>query len=211
MTDGERTLMGSVMGDKFRPTQARMVEADFIGMRTRVYPPAASHLSRENQPAVQRTDDNHPLRRGSRVDPRFGQSGLDRARLCARLSRRDPPARRHVFRPRDDEMTHIWQWQNRDITGYSPITGASEHQPRVNLYLFDPDEEIDFLSMGYEQQAALVGEFVCCRTPAPTAPRTQRLYDTLSAVMAVQHPTQTPVPLQVTGVYENANLVGICD
>jgi hypothetical protein len=109
------------------------------------------------------------------------------------------------------EMTHIWQWQNRDITGYSPITGAFEHQPRVDPYLFDPDEETDFLSMGYEQQAALVEEFVCCRTPAPTAPRTQRLYDTLSAVMAVQHPTQTPVPLQVTDVYENANLVGICD
>ena len=109
------------------------------------------------------------------------------------------------------EMTHIWQWQNRDKTGYSPFRGLAEHKPGVDPYLFDPDEEIRFLDMGYEQQAVLVEEYICCRTLAPEAERTQRLYEVLSAVMPVQHPTQTPKPLQVFGVDENANLVGICD
>jgi hypothetical protein len=109
------------------------------------------------------------------------------------------------------EMTHVWQWQNRAVTGYSPFRGLAEHKPGIDPYLFDPTEEIDFLAMGYEQQASLVEEFICCRTLAPAAPRTERLYQALSAVMPVQHPTQTPRPVEVLGVHEDADLVGICD
>jgi hypothetical protein len=65
--------------------------------------------------------------------------------------------------------------------------------------------------MGYEQQASLVEEFICCRTLAPAAPRTERLYQALSAAMPVQHPTQTPRPVEILGVHEDADLVGICD
>ncbi|SLN39398.1 hypothetical protein [Pseudooctadecabacter jejudonensis] len=109
------------------------------------------------------------------------------------------------------EMVHVWQWQNRDVTGYSPLKGLAEHRPGVDPYLFDPAAHIRFLDMGYEQQAALVEEFICCRTLAPEGARTERLYDVLSAVMPVQHPTQTPRPAEVLGVYENANVGGICD
>jgi hypothetical protein len=109
------------------------------------------------------------------------------------------------------EMTHVWQWQNRATTGYSPFRGLAEHKPGVDPYLFDPTEEIKFLEMGYEQQASLVEEFICCRTLAPDAARTHRLYETLAAVMPVQHPTQTPRPVEVLGVHEDADLLGICD
>lgn len=109
------------------------------------------------------------------------------------------------------EMTHIWQWQNRALTGYSPWRGAAEHRPGTDPYLFDPDQDITFLDMGYEQQAALVEEFICCRTLAPDAARTQRLYGVLAQVMPVQHPSQTPRPTEVLGVDPEADIVGVCD
>ena len=109
------------------------------------------------------------------------------------------------------EMTHIWQWQNRDVTGYSPFRGLAEHKPGVDPYLFDPNEQIAFLDLGYEQQASMVEEFICSRTIAPDGARIERLWDTLRVVMPVQHPTQTPKATGVFGVYEDANLEGVCD
>ena len=109
------------------------------------------------------------------------------------------------------EMTHIWQWQNRDVTGYSPFRGLAEHKPVVDPYLFDPNEKIAFLDLGYEQQASMVEEFICSRTIAPDGARIERLWDTLRVVMPVQHPTQTPKATGVFGVYEDANLEGVCD
>lgn len=78
------------------------------------------------------------------------------------------------------EMTHIWQWQNRAVTGYHPLRGASEHWINDDPYLFDISPETpDFLAYGYEQQASLVAEYVCCRALDPTGARTGRLQDIL--------------------------------
>ncbi|MBA85337.1 hypothetical protein ACSSNL_02280 [Thalassobius sp. S69A] len=81
------------------------------------------------------------------------------------------------------EMTHIWQWQNRDRTGYHPLKAASEHKPGHDPYLFDLDSQPEFLSFPYEQQAAIVEEYVCCRALAPQAPRTQRLHGMIAREM----------------------------
>ncbi|MCC7319415.1 MAG: hypothetical protein IT542_00395, partial [Rubellimicrobium sp.] len=83
------------------------------------------------------------------------------------------------------EMTHVWQWQNRALTGYHPLKAAFEHVGNPDPYLFDPDTRADFLSFGYEQQGSIVEEFVCCRTLAPDAARTQRLFEMIAAVMPV--------------------------
>jgi hypothetical protein len=107
------------------------------------------------------------------------------------------------------EMTHVWQWQNRDLTGYHPLKAAFEHIASPDPYLFDPDTPADFLSFGYEQQGAIVEEYVCCRTLAPQAERTHRLHDMLAAVMPVAPIPQTrdPVLLPWNGV----EIEGICD
>lgn len=108
------------------------------------------------------------------------------------------------------EMTHVWQWQNRDLTGYHPLKGAFEHVGDPDPYLFDPETQAEFLSFGYEQQGAIVEEFVCCRTLAPDADRTQRLYDMISAVMPVARFTdlgENGVLLPWAGV----EVEGICD
>jgi len=209
ITASEQALMADLMGDTFNPREARMVEAGFIGMRTREYAvrPQVTCRERINPPPTSATFETrtagaaawtHVLTNPDWTLPNYAPDYPEAFNL---------PAAMYFAH----EMVHIWQWQNRDLTGYSPFKGAAEHRPGADPYLFDPDEEIDFLTMGYEQQAVLVEEFICCRTLAPEAPRTQRLYDTLSAVMPVRHPTQTPKPVEVFGVYEDADLAGICD
>ncbi|MEY8841787.1 hypothetical protein AB9K41_22390, partial [Cribrihabitans sp. XS_ASV171] len=83
------------------------------------------------------------------------------------------------------ELTHVWQWQNRKITGYHPLRAAAEHGANPDPYLFELDEQPQFLAYGYEQQGAIVEEYVCCRALAPTAPRTKRLHDMIGAVIPV--------------------------
>lgn len=74
------------------------------------------------------------------------------------------------------EAVHVWQWQNRARTGYHPLRGLGEHFVTDDPYLFDPDANgRRFLDYGYEQQGALVEEYVCCFLLDPAAPRTARL------------------------------------
>ncbi|MCV6596567.1 MAG: hypothetical protein OIF40_05715 [Mangrovicoccus sp.] len=76
------------------------------------------------------------------------------------------------------ELTHVWQWQNRDMTGYHPLRALHE-QRNADPYLYDLDPPQDFLDYGFEQQAALVEEYACCRALDPKGGRTQALYDLL--------------------------------
>ncbi len=209
ITDSEQLLIGQIMGDTLRTSDVRMVEAGFIGLRTRTFaarpqitcrekiapPPSGPTIQTRTAGAVAWT---HVLTNPDWTLPNYAPDYPESFNLVAAM----------YFA---HEMTHIWQWQNRAVTGYSPFRGLAEHKPGVDPYLFDPNEEINFLDMGYEQQASLVEEFICCRTIAPEAPRTERLFQVLAAVMPVQHPTQTPRPSEVYGIDENADLVGICD
>ncbi|ETX31003.1 hypothetical protein [Roseivivax isoporae] len=83
------------------------------------------------------------------------------------------------------EMTHVWQWQNRRVTGYHPLRAAFEHTSSPDPYLFDPEGTARFLDHGYEQQGAIVEEYVCCRLLDPEAPRTARLREMIGAVMPI--------------------------
>lgn len=108
------------------------------------------------------------------------------------------------------ELTHVWQWQNRRTTGYHPLRAAAEHGGNKDPYQFDIESSPDFLTYGFEQQGAIVEEYVCCRSLDPTAPRTQRLHDMLSA-----HFDLSPLPDQrrerdVVIPWSGAELAGIC-
>ena len=83
------------------------------------------------------------------------------------------------------ESVHVWQWQNRDRTGYTPLKALREHSASADPYLFDPDTPRDFLSFGYEQQGSIVEEYVCCRLLDPTAPRTARLRAMIGQYMPI--------------------------
>ena len=107
------------------------------------------------------------------------------------------------------EATHVWQWQNRKVTGFSPLKAASEHGFQRDPYLFEIDGNPAFLDFGYEQQGSIVEEYVCCRALAPQAPRTKRLHDLIGQVMPVsalpqsrQHDVRMP--------WDGVTLDGIC-
>lgn len=209
VTDTEQVLIDEIMGETLITRDVRLLEAGFIGMTTRTYPvrPQVTCRSRIGAPPSGPTFDTrtagavawtHVLTNPDWTLDDYVPDYPEAFNLVAAM----------YFA---HEMVHIWQWQNRAVTGYSPFRGLAEHKPGVDPYLLDPDDEIDFLTLGYEQQAVLVEEFICCRTLAPDAPRTERLYQALSAVMPVQHPTQTPRPTDVYGVHEDADIAGICD
>ncbi|THH37337.1 hypothetical protein E4Z66_10510 [Aliishimia ponticola] len=107
------------------------------------------------------------------------------------------------------ELTHVWQWQNRKLTGYHPLKAAAEHSAE-DPYLFDLSRAPKFLDYGYEQQGAIVEEYVCCRALAPQAGRTKRLHGMISDVMPL-----SPLPQSrahaVRLPWRGAELRGICD
>jgi hypothetical protein len=105
-------------------------------------------------------------------------------------------------------MTHIWQWQHRESTGYTPWRAASEHSRNGDPYLFDLALDRSFVDYGFEQQASLVEEFVCCRALDPEGVRTDRLYELLRPVFPglARH----SVPMDVKLPWAAVETRGIC-
>ncbi|MFX0540427.1 hypothetical protein ACEWPM_001670 [Roseovarius sp. S4756] len=73
------------------------------------------------------------------------------------------------------ELVHVWQWQNRDITGYRPTRAALESLMNMDPYFYMPGEDAGFLDFGYEQQGALLEDYLCHALYDPAAPRRAEL------------------------------------
>lgn len=83
------------------------------------------------------------------------------------------------------ELTHVWQWQNRAVTGYTPARAVAESWRFADPYFSAPGTTPDFFAFGYEQQAALVEDFVCFTIANPTHPRRAELRAILEPVLPV--------------------------
>ena len=83
------------------------------------------------------------------------------------------------------ELTHVWQWQNRAKTGYSPARAVAESWQFADPYYSAPGGAPVFYAFGYEQQAALVEDFVCFTIANPTHPRRAELREILEPVLPV--------------------------
>ena len=105
------------------------------------------------------------------------------------------------------EITHVWQWQNRASTGYSPMRAAREHQGGADPYLYDINTKTKFLDYAFEQQASIVEEYVCCATLDPNAARTKRLEALLKGAFPMQ---KLSIPDRVYLPSEEAKIDGIC-
>jgi len=105
------------------------------------------------------------------------------------------------------ELTHVWQWQNRAVTGYTPIKAANEHSFAEDPYLYDINTKTRFLDYAYEQQAGIVEEYVCCAALDPQAPRTKRLEQLLKGAFPLQ---RLHVPREIIIPWEGAQIRGIC-
>ena len=108
------------------------------------------------------------------------------------------------------EMTHVWQWQNREITGYHPSRAFAEHLRTEDPYLFDGDSGFAFLDYGYEQQASLVEEYVCCRALDPAGARTDRLGALLSEHLDIAERLRFLDDTDVLLPWDGAEIAGIC-
>ncbi len=78
------------------------------------------------------------------------------------------------------EMVHVWQWQNREHTGYSPGRAVAESIEFADPYFSDGAQA--FFSFGFEQQAAIVEDYLCFAFANPNHPRRQELRDILEPV-----------------------------
>lgn len=108
------------------------------------------------------------------------------------------------------EATHVWQWQNRKLTGYTPLKAAREHTVQKDPYLFDTETPRDFLEFGYEQQGSIVEEYVCCRLLDPQAPRTGRLRQMIGKYMPVDRIDAAIDRPLVIVPWKDALTTGIC-
>lgn len=73
------------------------------------------------------------------------------------------------------ELVHVWQWQNRDRTGYRPLRAAVESLLNLDPYFYIPEPGAGFLEYGFEQQAALVEDYFCFGVFDPKNPRRAEL------------------------------------
>ena len=78
------------------------------------------------------------------------------------------------------ELVHVWQWQNRARTGYRPWRAAAESLRIADPYFYGATGE--FARLGYEQQAALVEDWLCFAVLDPGNPRKAELEETLAPV-----------------------------
>ncbi|MCK0169484.1 hypothetical protein MWU53_00265 [Aliiroseovarius sp. S1123] len=83
------------------------------------------------------------------------------------------------------ELVHVWQWQNRDRTGYTPTkSGAESFQPG-DPYYWPGREAGAFLSYNFEAQAALVEDYMCMTLFVPDHPRRKEIEALITPVIPV--------------------------
>lgn len=184
LTPSETAYLQAIQGDALDTRKMRIVNGHFAGAITyeipvrprttcqeRIWPPMTQAQSVTVSPAATVLFDTVLMRKDIyRRD--FLKGWPDRVDLF------DAMLLAH-------EATHVWQWQNRGRTGYTPLKALNEHVISRDPYLFDADRPRDFLEFGYEQQGSIVEEYVCCRLLDPKAPRTERLREMISKHMPI--------------------------
>lgn len=83
------------------------------------------------------------------------------------------------------ELVHVWQWQNRARTAYTTGGAAGETIAHVDPYWFEVDRNAEFFTLGYEQQGALVQDFMCYALFDRNDPKLEELAAVLRPVLPV--------------------------
>ena len=91
------------------------------------------------------------------------------------------------------ELTHVWQWQNRKMTGYTPLRAATESWTAGDPYFWEAGERPAFLSFGYEQQASIVEDYLCFTFANSDHPQREELRVLLEPLFPVVN-LDLPVP-----------------
>lgn len=208
LTEAEAAYMADLQGPTFDAEAVRIVTNPLVGMFTQTYPVRPATTCRERI---------YPPPEGPTITGRTGGiMWFNTLHLREDMALDDytifPSGRRSLVAAMffAHEMTHAWQWQNRELTGYHPFRAFAEQVTIRDPYLFDPDDTRRFLDYGYEQQASLVEEYVCCRTLDPTGPRTARLERLLSQVMPVTPLQSRSDDIETVLPWDGVETRGIC-
>ncbi|MCG7573703.1 hypothetical protein MHM39_08985 [Phaeobacter sp. CNT1-3] len=219
LTEGERHYAQTLYGDQLDLDRVRLVDGHFargvkwryaprprVTCQERIFPPVTGEFLETSPGAIalyQRVFVRRDLYRDD-----FTQVYALRGNATDAKTR--PATNLYDLMLFAHEMAHVWQWQNRSRTNYSPWRAAGEHGGGRDPYLFDINSQPDFLSFPFEQQAAIVEEFTCCRALAPQAARTKRLHDMLAEVMPVQL-LQSRADAMAAVPWKGVEVQGICD
>lgn len=209
LTDTEAAFSAQLHGDTLDVTRVRLVEGALVGSVTYLRKPRPRETCRENllPPAKEELVTVSPA-----AIALFNRIFITHDWYLEDYAS-DYPEKLYIVEAMllAHELTHVWQWQNRKLTGYHPLRAAAEHQQSDDPYLFDVSSSRGFLSYGYEQQGTIVEEYVCCRALAPEAARTRRLHEMLGEVFDL---ASLPTHGRESDVYlpwAEAELRGICD
>ena len=83
------------------------------------------------------------------------------------------------------ELVHVWQWQNRDRTGYTPGRSGAESLRKGDPYYWQGRKAGEYLSFNFEAQAAMVEDYMCMTLFDPTNPRRAELEGLIGPVLPV--------------------------
>jgi hypothetical protein len=206
LTGPEMDLAASLFGPTLDPAPVRLVDNGLVGATFRTYPtrPRLTCRERIGPPRTSATFTARPAaialwqRIQFRPDvflPDYTASPDGRLNLAAAMFLAH-------------ELTHVWQWQNRDRTGFTPWRAATEHFGADDPYLFDGAPSARFLDYGFEQQASIVEEYLCCRTLDPQGQRTARLDALLRRDLPLPALPASPQPARLP--WAGAETRGIC-
>ena len=209
LTVYEADLAARLFGAGLDPAPVRVVENGLVGLRSHSFPVRPRTTCRERilppveGPVSEARGAGVVLGNRMQIRPDLWREDYARREDGGGLSLGAAMFLAH-------ELTHVWQHQNRARTGYSLLRVGREHVALEDPYLFDAEPqagaETRFLDYGYEQQASLVEEYVCCQALDPEGARTARLRGLLAQAMAPGDLPDIPVYLPWDGVERR----GIC-
>ncbi|MEM1386080.1 MAG: hypothetical protein AAF748_09290 [Pseudomonadota bacterium] len=172
LAEGERALADDLFGPNFNADKVRVVEIP-TGKTERQKEPPQALATIEPRPGV-----------CDRIEPRPGPPGPPAAFVLYQQINVQPDFYRadmvagwpgQILIPEvllaAHELVHVWQWQNRRLTGYRPARAGLESILNRDPYFYVPEPGAGFLEYGFEQQAALLEDYLCYLIFDPTAPR----------------------------------------
>lgn len=171
LSDSEQAFAADIIGDELDTGKVR-VAAGFGPSRPSAAPTPPVKAKRKTVPGACAR-----VPQGPRTEPPPGFALRNRIHLRNDLYRDDlaPGWPDRILVPQSfvlaHELVHVWQWQNRQVTGYRPLRAFLEGLLNVDPYYYRPAGDDAFLGFGYEQQAALVEDYFCHVLFDPGNPR----------------------------------------
>lgn len=187
LASGERALARDVFGEGLSPDKVRVAKGFGLAPppKTTSLPPASKGGIAPRPGICDRVPRDGP----AGPPPAFAL--YNRVHMMGRFYKTDTAVKwpEQVLLPEAlimaHELTHVWQWQNRKRTGYRPARAALESVFNLDPYFYRSGQGEGFLTFGYEQQAALVEDYLCYAILDPTNPQRSELRTILAPYFQV--------------------------